>query len=88
MSEGRKAVPVMETSKKILLFCDTATSLSVIAAFTVAVAGVEMSGISEIVVALIGLSAAAHSFYYWKAKAENMNKFKRRDGITMEDGRE
>ena len=75
----------VETSKKILLFCDITTALAVIAAFTVAVLGVEMTGLSEIVVALIGLSAAAHSFYFWKAKAENLSKKGLKDKITMNE---
>lgn len=74
-----------ETSKKILIFCDTLTTLAVIAAFSVAVMGVEMSGLSEIVVALVGLSAAAHTFYYWKAKCENLKKYHKEDEIRMSE---
>ena len=75
----------IETSKKILLYCDILTSLSVAASFTVAAIGVEMSGLSEIVVALVGLSAAAHSFYYWKAKCENLKKYHKEDEIRMSE---
>lgn len=85
MSERRKRVPVMETSKKILLFCDIVVVLTVTATFIVAILEIDVTALAEITVALIGLAGAAHSFYYWKAKAENMSKYKRRDGITMEE---
>lgn len=88
MPERRKTVPVMETSKKILVYCDTVTVVAVAVVFTLAAIDIDITGLSEIVVALIGLSAAAHSFYYWKAKAENMAKFRRKDGITMENNLE
>ena len=51
-----------------------------------AVTGVEMTGLAEIVVAVIGLSAAAHSLYFWKAKAENLKKFNLDDKIKMNEG--
>ena len=73
----------IETSKKILIYCDIMTTTSTIAAFIVALTGVEMTGLAEIVVALIGLSAAAHSLYYYKAKCENMAKYGQQDKITM-----
>lgn len=75
----------VETSKKILIYCDIVTVLIILAAFTAAVCGVEMSGLSEIVVAFIGLTAAAHSFYFWKAKCENLHKFKQDDKMSMSD---
>ena len=76
----------IETSKKILIYCDVVTAIIILAAFVVAICGVEMSGLSEIVVAFIGLTAAAHSFYFWKAKAENMKKYHQEDRIEMSDG--
>ncbi len=75
----------IDTSKKILIYCDTLTALIILAAFAVAVCGVEMSGLSEIAVAFIGLTATAHSFYFWKAKAENLHKHKLDDKISMSD---
>ena len=76
----------IETSKKILIFCDTLTTLSVFSAFAVALSGNDTSGLSEIAVAVVGLSATAHGFYFWKAKAENLHKFKQDDKITMGEG--
>jgi len=77
-----------ETSKKILIYCDVVTVLIILAAFIVALMGVDVSGLSEIVVAFIGLTAAAHSFYFWKAKAENMKKYHQEDRIEMNEGGE
>lgn len=76
----------VETSKKILIFCDTIVTVSVAGAFIIALIGSDVMGISDIVVALIGLSAAAHSFYYWKAKAENLKKYHLEDKIKMSEG--
>ena len=76
----------VETSKKILIYCDLVTLLIVIAAFILSAVGSDMTGISEISVAFIGLTAAAHSFYFWKAKAENLHKRHLDDKITMNEG--
>lgn len=76
----------VETSKKILIYCDAIVAITVIVMFVAIFFGADAGSISEVVVALIGLAAASHSFYYWKAKAENMKKLDRSDGITMSGG--
>ena len=75
----------IDTSKKILIYCDVMTVLIILAAFIVSVCGVEMTGLAEIVVAFIGLTATAHGFYFWKAKCENLHKFKQDDKIQMSE---
>ena len=75
----------VEASKKIVIFCDVLTGMAVITTFVGWLAGYEPSGLDGIVTAVIALSGAAHSFYFWKAKAENLKKFGMSDKIDMED---
>lgn len=72
-----------ETSKKIVLFNDILMTL-VLAFLAVAVfLDKDISGFTEIAVALIGLATAGHGFYFWKAKAENLHKYGRDEDIHM-----
>lgn len=65
----------IESSKKIVLFCDILLSLSVIITFIALFLNIEISSATQIITALVGLSAAGHSFYFWKARTENMRKY-------------
>ena len=76
----------IETSKKIVLFNDILTVLCIITGFVCKFFGLDISDMTEIIVAVIGLSAVGHSFYYWKAKAENLHKYGHDDKIDMNDG--
>lgn len=86
MRKSRKKKHRIESSKKIVIFCDALTTLTIVMTFIGWFFGHDLSGMDVIVPAVIGLSAAAHSFYYWKAKAENMKKFGMQDTITMDNG--
>lgn len=72
-----------ETSKLILRYCHTMTTGGVITTFIGAFAGMDVTPLVELDVALIGLTGAAHSFYYYKAKCENLAKHGLKDKITM-----
>lgn len=85
IKKGHRHPRKIECSKRIVIFCDTLTALAVTATFAGWFAGLEPSGLDGIVTAVIALSAAAHSFYFWKAKAENLRKYGLKDTITMED---
>lgn len=69
-------------SKAILVYLLTIIALLI--PFTIWIA---VNGDSEPLVALIQglsvLSSTAVGFYYWKAKAENLHKYKQDDNITM-----
>ena len=82
---SRSKIKKTETSKKILRYCDILLALTVAATIISKYTGIDVSDLAQIVTALCGLSAAAHSFYYWKAKAENMRKYGRASAITMQD---
>lgn len=50
--------------------------------------GHDLSGMDVIVPAVIGLSAAAHSFYYWKARTENSIRLKKTYDLQFEEMRQ
>lgn len=75
MRRGRRSRRKIESSKKILIFCDTLLLGSVIATFVALFKGYEVSSIVTLDGTLSGLSGVGHSFYYWKARAENLHKY-------------
>ena len=75
-----------ETSKKILIFCDALAAAATVASFAALFLGHDLSGVAEIDRGIYALAGAAHSFYFWKAKAENLKKYGQKDKITMSEG--
>lgn len=75
----------IETSKRIVLFNDTLMTLVLICLAVAVFLDKDISGFTEIAVALIGLATAGHGFYFWKAKAENLHKYGQEEKITMND---
>lgn len=85
----RKSKPTktkIEASKKIVIFCDTLLAGAVIATFAALFCGFSAGEVAGVVATLSGLSAAAHGFYFWKAKAENLQKYGQGEKITMDGG--
>ena len=77
MSKSKKKKT--ETSKILLIVSDILTG---IVAATVIIAVFSLKDTSPLIYlipAAFGLSATSHGFYYWKAKAENLQKFGRLD---------
>lgn len=70
----KKKQKKLESSKKILIFSDILLSLVVLFTFIALFLNIPVEGIVQLDVALIGLSTMAHSFYFWKAKCENIRK--------------
>jgi hypothetical protein len=75
----------IETSKKIVLFNDILMVLCIAVCFICKFVGLDISDMTEIIVAVIGLSAVGHGFYFWKAKAENLHKYGKDENISMSD---
>lgn len=75
----------IETSKKIVLFNDILMVICITTCFICKFVGLEISDMTEIIVAVIGLSAVGHGFYFWKAKAENLHKYGQDEKIEMSD---
>ena len=76
----------IETSKKIVLFNDILMVFCIGICFVCKFCGLEIADMTEIIVAVVGLSAVGHGFYFWKAKAENLHKYGQDDKIEMNDG--
>ena len=78
----------IETSKKIVLYCDVMLSLAVIATFIALFMGLEVSSVVMLDGTLAGLVTAAHGFYYVKAKAENIIKISKAYDISIKDAKQ
>ena len=75
----------IETSKILLIVSDVITGVCTVAAIVAVFAIKDTTPLVYLIPAAYGLSATSHGFYYWKAKAENLQKFGRLDAVTMED---
>lgn len=72
----------IDTSKLILI--TLASSLGILIPVVVVLAFMGVSSPLDITMTgMFTLATTAVGFYYWKAKCENMHKYKRDDGITM-----
>ena len=75
----------IETSKILLIVSDVITGVCTVAAIVAVFVIKDTTPLVYLIPAAYGLSATSHGFYYWKAKAENLQKFGRLDTVTMED---
>ena len=75
----------IETSKILLIVSDVITGICTVAAIVAVFVIKDTTPLVYLIPATYGLSATSHGFYYWKAKAENLQKFGRLDAVTMED---
>ena len=76
----------IETSKVLLYYCDALLTATVILTFVVVFIFKDPSPLSYMIPGVFGLATAAHGFYYWKAKAENLRKHNQADKVTMSGG--
>lgn len=72
----------LETSKALLYVSDIITGVCTVASIIAVFAIKDTSPLAYLIPAAYGLSATSHGFYYWKAKAENLQKFGRTSEIT------
>lgn len=68
-----------ETSKILLIVSDILTGIVAATAIIAVFVLKDTSPLIYLIPATFGLSATSHGFYYWKAKAENLQKFGRLD---------
>ena len=68
-----------ETSKILLIVSDILTGIVAATAIIAVFVLKDTSPLIYLIPAAFGLSATSHGFYYWKAKAENLQKFGRLD---------
>lgn len=81
----RKKKKKMETSKLLLLVSDLMAAAVLVCTVVSVFVLQDTSPLAYLIPAVFGLSATSHGFYYWKAKAENLNKWGQGDKITEED---
>ena len=72
MKINRKRI---ETSKALLLYSDMLTSIVLVVTIIAVFKAQNTEPLAYLIPAVFGLSATSHGFYYWKAKAENLNKW-------------
>lgn len=78
----------LETSKALLFVSDIITAVCTVAAIIAVFVLKDTTPFAYLIPAAYGLSATSHGFYYWKAKAENLQKFGRTEEITLNEDEE
>ena len=72
----------IETSKLLLVVSDFMAAVVLVGTIVAVFILQDASPLAYLIPAVFGLSATSHGFYYWKAKAENLNKWGQGDKIT------
>lgn len=79
----RRRKKKIETSKLLLIVSDVMTAVVLISTIVAVFTLKTTDPLIYLIPAVFGLSATSHGFYYWKAKAENLNKWGQGDKITQ-----
>ncbi len=81
----RRKKESIETSKKLLLFAIVlAVAITIFSCVAVIVTR-DTSPLVYLIPAVFGLLATAYGFYFWKAKAENLQKYGGKDPTKLYD---
>ncbi len=75
----------IETSKILLLVSDVMATAVLIGTVVAVFVLQDATPLAYLIPAVFGLAATSHGFYYWKAKAENLNKWGQGDKVTMKE---
>ena len=75
----------IETSKILLIVSDVMAAAVLIGTVVAVFVLQDATPLAYLIPAVFGLAATSHGFYYWKAKAENLNKWGQGDKVTMEE---
>ena len=78
----RKKKKRVETSKILLLVSDVMATAGLIGTVVAVFVLQDATPLAYLIPAVFGLAATSHGFYYWKAKAENLNKWGQGSNIT------
>lgn len=71
----RKRGRRMETSKKLLVFASAFAVAVTAFTFVAVIVTRDASPLTYLIPSAFGLLSVAYGFYYWKAKAENIQKY-------------
>ena len=80
----KKKKKKIEASKRIIIYCDSLLTVVTIITFVAAFLGIEVSSLVTLDVCIAGLVTAAHSFYFDKARRENITKISKAYDIDSE----
>ena len=75
----------IETSKILLLVSDVMATAVLIGTVVAVFVLQDATPLAYLIPAVFGLAATSHGFYYWKAKAENLNKWGQGEKIDREE---
>jgi uncharacterized RDD family membrane protein YckC len=75
----------IETSKILLIVSDVMAAAVLIGTVVAVFVLQDATPLAYLIPAVFGLAATSHGFYYWKAKAENLNKWGQGDKVTMKE---
>ena len=78
----RRKKKKIETSKILLLVSDVMATAVLIGTVVAVFVLQDATPLAYLIPAVFGLAATSHGFYYWKAKAENLNKWGQGSNIT------
>jgi len=82
----RRSKKKVETSKLLLIVSDVMAAVVLVSAIVAVFILRDPTPLEYLIPAVFALASASHGFYYWKAKAENLNKWGQ--GSKIEDLRE
>ena len=72
----------VETSKLLLIVSDVMAAVVLTSAIVAVFILRDATPLEFLIPAVFALASASHGFYYWKAKAENLNKWGQGSNIT------
>lgn len=72
----------IETSKILLIVSDVMAAAVLIGTVVAVFVLQDATPLAYLIPAVFALASASHGFYYWKAKAENLNKWGQGSNIT------
>lgn len=75
----------IETSKILLIVSDVMAAAVLVGTVVAVFVLQDATPLAYLIPAVFGLAATSHGFYYWKAKAENLNKWGQGDKVTMKE---
>ena len=81
MRQRRKKKKI-ETSKLLLIVSDVMAAVVLVSTIVAVFILRDATPLEFLIPAVFALASASHGFYYWKAKAENLNKWGQGSNIT------
>ena len=78
----RRKKKKIETSKLLLIVSDVMAAVVLVSTIVAVFILRDATPLEFLITAVFALASASHGFYYWKAKAENLDKWGQGSNIT------